>query len=303
MAPRTPQPTPRTNNPFQVATMPTVAQLQPDLVDQHYEGGSIPTMRITPVMPSGNPNIVSAAKSVVEQMNAGSGPPIDVNGVPVANPNFSSGGNVTFSVNGNVVSATAASGGTSFGTAGLGWFLGGQSYSAVQGAGGGGQIHSNNVVGAVMLIVESTWVISRLSAFTVTGNGSGGYLTAALYSADGNTKLIDAGLNFLDMSTHSQHLGTVVISPSVTVSPGVYWFAWGSYDASNGGSVFIHQDTPGMAGLLNNWSFPWPTTVPPVRFGTAANPIVAGIMPNSLGVITPFAFAAETFVPVVAFIV
>jgi len=65
--PRTPAPTPNPQNPYQVATIPTVAQLQTDFSDQHYPGGSIPTTRVMPVMPAGNPNVVSAVRSVIVQ--------------------------------------------------------------------------------------------------------------------------------------------------------------------------------------------------------------------------------------------
>jgi len=193
---------------------------------------------------------------------------------------------------------TAAGGGSKFQTAGLGWFLGGQDYSTV---GTSGSILTNNVVNVIQVILEVEFVISHVTATTVTGSGAGGWMTCALYSADGNTKLIDAGANFLDTSNHSQWTKQVAVGP-VTLPSGIYWFAWGSYDASNGGSVFSHQDSSSMANLLNQWSFPYSSPVPPVRFGSAANAITGGgVMPTTLGTITPFSFGGEPVVPVVMF--
>ena len=199
------------------------------------------------------------------------------------------GGNIDFQATG---------GGTKFNIADQGWFIGGQDYSPVS---AGATIHTNNVVNCVQVVLQSTWVISSVAAVTITGEGSNGGMTCALYSADGNTKVIDAGANFLDMSNHSQWTGIATLATPVTLTPGIYWFAWGSYDSVNGGSVLSHLDVPGMTLCLNNWSFPYSATVPPVRFGSAANAISAGLMPTSLGTITPFQYGGEPNVPVVMF--
>jgi hypothetical protein len=226
---------------------------------------------------------------------------LEINGTPASSQtlqNLEAGANITITDEGSGNIQIAAGGGTEFNIADQGWFLGGQDYGSVS---AGATIHTNNVVNCVQVVLQSTWVISSVAAVTITGEGSNGGMTCALYSADGNTKVIDAGANFLDMSNHSQWTGIATLATPVTLTPGIYWFAWGSYDSANGGSVFSHLDVPGMTLCLNNWSFPYSATVPPVRFGSAANAISAGLMPTSLGTITPFQYGGEPNVPVVMF--
>jgi hypothetical protein len=226
---------------------------------------------------------------------------LEINGTPASSQtlqNLEAGANITITDEGSGNIQIAAGGGTEFNIADQGWFLGGQDYGPVS---AGATVHTNNVVNCVQVVLQSTWVISSVAAVTITGGGSNGWMTCALYSADGNTKVIDAGANFLDMSNHSQLTGIATLATPVTLTPGIYWFAWGSYDSANGGSVFSHLDVPGMTLCLNNWSFPYSATVPPVRFGSAANAISAGLMPTSLGTITPFQYGGEPNVPVVMF--
>jgi hypothetical protein len=228
-------------------------------------------------------------------------PELEVNGTPNQDQsllNLTAGTNITIVDEGAGEVLISASGGGSFDTAGEGYFFGGQSYSNVS-DNSGGSIQLDGTVGVVQLILDSKWVISAASAFCITGNGSGAKATAAIYSLDGNTKLLDCGSNAFDMSTASQTTSRVTFSP-VTLNPGVYWFAWSSNSAS-GGSMLLHDDVSSLSALLNNWSYPYSASVPPIRFGTAANPTSGGAMPSTLGTITPYAYGSETNVLAVMF--
>ena len=188
-----------------------------------------------------------------------------------------------------------ASGGTEFNTPGQGWFFGGQDYNPI-GLSAGGAINLKSAVACVQLILESEWVISSAAAFCITGGGAGEFATAGIYSADGNTKLIDCGASAFDMSTHSQAVSQVTFESPITLEPGVYWFAWTSTSA--GGGMLVHELNSSLSDLLNNWSFPNSSPVAPVRFGTAANAATGTTLPATLGAITPFSYGTE--VPVLA---
>jgi hypothetical protein len=191
---------------------------------------------------------------------------------------------------------------TSFSTPGQGWFLGGKDFGSVLPNAGASPTPNGtaNQVGCVQVILESAWVISHLQAFVITGAGSGNFMTCALYSANGNTKLIDAGASFVDLSTHSQWTYNVVLSAPVTLQPGVYWFAWGGAQA---GSVLIHTTNIYLNDLINGLNFT-DAQVGATRAAVAANGLSAGAMPATLGTLTPVDASYTNFnIPAVMFIV
>jgi hypothetical protein len=224
---------------------------------------------------------------------------LEVNGSPNSSQVIlnleSTDASVTITDEGGGAVNLQASGGTKFNTLGQGWFFGGQDYNPV-GSAAGAAINLESAVACVQLILESKWVISSAAAFCITGAGSGKFATAGIYSADGNTKLIDCGASAFDMSTHSQAVSQVTFESPITLEPGVYWFAWTSTSA--GGGMLTHELNSSLSDLLNNWSFPNSSPVVPVRFGTAANAATGTTLPATLGAITPFAYGAE--VPVLA---
>jgi len=167
-------------------------------------------------------------------------------------------------------------GGPGFSISGHGWFFGGESWGPVEDGNGAGG-YPANVVNCVQLRLDDPFTISQLAMYVITGAGAG-YLCCALYSEDGNTKLIDAGQNAFDTHSHSQRLYQVTLSPAVVLSPGVYWFAWGSTDGN--GAVITHVAQTWLASLFN-------ASTP--RIGTAANGITSGNMPSTLGTVTPLA--------------
>lgn len=95
-----------------------------------------------------------------------------------------------------------------------------------------------------------------------------------IYKAD-KTLLVDSG-NF---STAVAATLVNVLATPVIVPPGVYWAAWACTDAV--AQCSNHQQ--GMAGVADP---PYQTPL----LGTAANPLVAGAPPATLGAITPAGF-------------
>lgn len=166
--------------------------------------------------------------------------------------------------------------GASFVTPNQGWFLGGQDWGPIVDNSGEGA-GSANVVNVVQVQLLATYTISTLSCYVITGAGSG-YMCCALYSANGSTKLIDAGTNAFDTHSNSQVLRSVSLATPVTLNPGVYWFAYGSTDGS--GTLVAHTPQTWLPTLFSGST---------ARIGTAANVISSGKMPATLGTITALA--------------
>jgi hypothetical protein len=189
------------------------------------------------------------------------------------------------------VTVTGTCSGCSFGftTTGLGWFFGGQSWGPII-DGVGGAPGSTNVVNVVQLELTTSFDVSKISTYVITGGGAG-YMDCALYNSAGTTKLLDCGTNAFNTHSASQSLQSVTATPT-TVGPGVYWYAWGSTDGN--GSVILHQPYQYYSVLFN---------ANVARAGTAANHISAGAMPATLGTITPLTYtgSAQPNIPAVMF--
>lgn len=231
---------------------------------------------------------------------------LETNGAPNLSQTLlnlaSSDDSVTLTDEGNgTINLQSTGGGTEFSTAGLGWFLGGQSYSPIADNSGGFWPVSGSPVNVVQLILQSKWVISSLRAMCLTG--SVGAFTAGIYNAAGTSLLIDAGASAFDMN-HSRRVTDVALGSPVTLEPGVYWFAYGAVSGANG-SVLCHLVGQWLPDFYDGLSFPSGGPVGPVRFGTAANTLSGGgALPATLGVITaPAEGPNSTNVPAVMFVV
>jgi len=238
-----------------------------------------------------NTNLGTAPQMNTPPVPAGFSFVLQTNGVVNGNQNLlnlQAGPNITIVDNGTGTDTISATGAAAFNTSGQGFFLGAQSYAPVQENSGITLATANQVV-AVQLMLPFAITISKVSLYVVTGSGSG-FMCAGLYSADGNTKLIDAGTNAFDVHTNSQALRSNNITP-VTLQPGTYWFAVGDTVASSG-SVVGHNLYTWLANLFN---------ANVTRFGTAANAISGGVMPSTLGAITPFTNITAVAVPAVLF--
>ena len=166
-----------------------------------------------------------------------------------------------------------------------GFFLGSQNVELnVNGSGVSpcSRLNANEVGVALLVLLESATITSA-SVYVATGGGSG-YMYAGIYSYDGNTKLVDAG--GLDTFSNSEIVRTRTFAP-ITLPAGCYWYAWGEDNAA--GSVQGKSLTQAWQGFANAVT---------TKFGYATNPITGsvpytspGVLPATLGVITPFVYA------------
>ncbi len=238
--------------------------------------------------------VVGGAGSITFQTNS-------VNNGNQSKLNLKNGANVSIADDGLGGITVAASGGASFSTAGQAWFLGGQSYGPISDDNGQNISCAStaNAVCAVQLTLASNWTISKIGEFTVTGtSSSGNIVTAAIYTADGNTKLIDAGANAFQVQ-NSQRYSQVSVTP-VTLSAGTYLFAWGA-NVNSSGSVIAHVRMTWFGQMLNGISFGGSQTGT-THVGQATNTLSAGAMPATLGAITPITNSDPVNVPAIIFL-
>jgi hypothetical protein len=236
---------------------------------------------LVPVNPPGG-LIAGGNTSITLQTNS-------VNNTSQVLLNFVNTSSVTFTnPSGGVVSATAT--GASFSTAGQGWFWGGQSLAPFPTTSGVNFAPTGvaNELTVIELNITYTITVRKLTIFVESGSG-GTHFMCGLYSANGNTKVLDAGTNAFSTASTSTAV-TVTLGTPVVISPGTYYFACGSDSASATQSPG-HQTLNTSQILFNN-------TVS--RYGKAANAIVAGALPATLGAITAFGAIAIN-VPAVLF--
>lgn len=114
------------------------------------------------------------------------------------------------------------------------------------------------------------------NARTVSGTGCD-QGAVALYSIDGNTKIVDSG-------AQSYATSNVTVDADVTntyVEEGTYWVAYTATETVNcsidGFAAPTPASSPGLPALFNTGN---------TFVGTAANQSVAGAMPSTLGTIT-----------------
>ena len=194
-----------------------------------------------------------------------------------------------------------ANNGTSFVTANQGYFTGAQDFAPVLDDTGHNPDMglSANAVVTVDLFLESNWTISSAALMCITGSGVGtAAVCTAIYSYDGLTKLWDAGGSPFDVHTASAVYRSVSFSP-ITLKAGSYKFAVGC-TGTNGGSVLCHDSNIWFTDLVNGISG-GSQVGPATSLATAANPIVTGAMPSTLGTLTPIQHGGAVNIPVILF--
>lgn len=97
------------------------------------------------------------------------------------------------------------------------------------------------------------------------------HLGVAIYSANGNSKLVDTGAVLATGGFQNVAIGAVVLPA------GVYWLAW-THDANVATIRAV-----GAVGYFGAWFNGGQNT----KVGTAANSGAAGVCPSSLGAVTP----------------
>jgi len=130
-----------------------------------------------------------------------------------------------------------------------------------------------NVVRVVQFALPYSVNVGHL-VFNVATASAGGHCDVGIYDKSGNL-LLHAG------STSTTATGNVnaVISPSVSLAPGVYYLAW---TADNTAMQFVGVGTGQTHQTFLN--------VNGTRVGTAANAASAGVLPATLGAISTGAF-------------
>jgi hypothetical protein len=142
------------------------------------------------------------------------------------------------------------------------------------------EVTANNQVLVWQFVLESSWTISNVTAYVESAGSSGSLVTFGIYSADGNTKILDSGAI---PATTATTIITTTIEP-VTIPAGTYFFAAG--DARVNGPAPTLLTWTAIAGnnalgvnIINNYA---------TRVAIAANPISAeGALPSTLGALTP----------------
>lgn len=129
-----------------------------------------------------------------------------------------------------------------------------------------------NGVRVFKFVLPYAITLQRVTFNVSSGNTGGTTLTLGIYDSAGTTKLLDSGA----LTTASAGIVTGTFTP-VNLAPGAYWFAHSETSATP-------QFTT-IAAAATNWEAIVCGTNPFI--GTAANAAVAGVLPATLGVVTP----------------
>ena len=132
---------------------------------------------------------------------------------------------------------------------------------------------SANAVQVYLFQLDAEYTISKVS-ITSLGNIFSVHATFGIYSYAGN-KLADGG-SFVELSGSGAQTNSIT---PVTLPPGVYWFAQ-STDTSNSGQW------PAVA--ITNTTLPSMLSANTTRSATAGNAASGGVLPATLGTLTPF---------------
>ena len=132
---------------------------------------------------------------------------------------------------------------------------------------------SANAVQVYLFQLDAEYTISKVS-ITSEGNLFAVHATFGIYSYAGN-KLVDGG-SFVQLT--GSGVQTNSITP-VTLPPGVYWFAQ-STDTSTSGEW--------PAVTITNTTLPSMLSANTTRSATAGNAASGGVLPATLGTLTPF---------------
>jgi hypothetical protein len=120
--------------------------------------------------------------------------------------------------------------------------------------------------------LHSSFQVSKVS-INVIANALGKFGGFGIYTANGNTKLVDSGA----MSLNAIAVVTSTITP-VTLSPGTYFWAQTSDGSTAQINISTTAGTNEIALFNANASFP--------RYAVATNVSAAGVLPATLGALT-----------------
>ena len=186
--------------------------------------------------------------------------------------------------------STTISGGVTFNTPGEGYFFGPGIFLPIsqlpQSSGASWQTAANRV-NVTQFTIDVSFEISLIS-INVIANALGKFGGFGIYTADGNTLVVDSG----PMSLASIAVVTSSIA-SVTISPGTYFYAQ-TADTTTATMPTSASVNSNQIALMNaNAAFP--------RYAVAANPSVAGQLPATLGALTATSPATQFDTAIVMF--
>lgn len=210
----------------------------------------------------------------------------EVNGSPSSASgtlNLEAGNNITLTDEGGGTVQIAASGGSASSLGGF-WSAGLDMNTPLVGDMGAAapEINANNQVLVYQFVLQSEWVISKVTSYLVSGGPSGTQVAFGIWSSDGNTKLLDSG----PIAATLAQAATVIsasFSP-VTLPPNVYYFGVADNRSSGPAPTLItflplSGDNALAVDVLNQFT---------TKIGIAANPISgSGVLPATLGTLTP----------------
>jgi hypothetical protein len=167
-------------------------------------------------------------------------------------------------------------GGASFSTPGQGYFFGPGIFlplSEIPRTQGASWSPTNNQVSVIQFTTDCSFQVSKIT-MSVIGNALGKFAGFGIYSADGNTKIVDSAA----MSVNANGLITASITP-VLFGPGTFNYAQTS--DSTTASIYL---SPSVS--TNDSNFMNANVAAP-RYAVAANASVAGQLPATLGALSP----------------
>lgn len=163
------------------------------------------------------------------------------------------------------------------GTSDQGYFIPSSTMPTTQLA--GTVITANNQVRALQVVLPFKMTVAKITV-AVTALAAASTCDMGFYSADGTTKIVNAG----GFSGAAVAIVTTTITP-VTLNPGPYYFAWTCSDSTVGFRALAFSTE--MGNILNNQTVK--------KSGTAANAASGGVLPSSLGAITGVAAISQPF--------
>lgn len=135
-------------------------------------------------------------------------------------------------------------------------------------------VTSGNQIVAIMFVLPFAITVRKVSV-AVNIAAAASTIALGIYSADGNTKLVDSG----PISSATTGIKTVTLATSVTLQPGTYFFV------QTASSTTVTTDNLGAqnnrTSMLNQNAN---------RAGSAANTAPGSVLPATLGAITPSGF-------------
>lgn len=220
-------------------------------------------------------------------------PTLQTNGVnnssqSLLNLQSGSGITVTNPSSGNVSIAFSGAGAPNFTTAGTAGFWGAGFFQIPLGViSSSSQLNgADNQVRVTQFSMLYGITISRV-VFNVGGGSNGTLFSFAIYSANGNTKIVDSGV----YTVSGTGVQTKTITPVSLVAGTTYFFAQTTNSAVNITGNSIGSINGNVLATVNANA---------TRSGTAANPSVSGAMPATLGALSADN-VANTFVAAVFF--